>query len=270
MERRVARKRYIEAALRFWFLTHWAKRLGRVPPFRQLAGLIASEKNFRGSFIPVSEEIEVPPGVVAPREVVADYIRRASHRTFVYKCPCRAGQGCENHPAELGCILLGDAARDIDPEVGRPATVEEALERMDEAIGRGLLPMIGHMKIDRYVFGAKPFERFVTLCFCCRCCCIIRSEMHDLVSAYPRSLVKLEGVEVTVGADCTGCGDCVGVCPVSNITLEGGAARIGELCLGCGSCAAACSRGNITVSIEPGSELIEALRRRVESGVDIE
>lgn len=265
----MARKKYIEFALRFWFLTHWAKRLGNITPFRQLAGLIASEKNFRGSFIPVGEEIDVPPGVVAPREVVADFIRRASHRTFVYKCPCRAGEECRNHPAELGCILLGDAARDIDPEVGRPATVEEALERMDEAIGRGLLPMVGHMRIDRYVFGARPFERFITLCFCCECCCIVRSEMHNLVSAYPRSLVKLEGVRVEVGDDCAGCGECVPACPVENIRLEGARARVGEMCLGCGSCARACSRGSISVSVEPGARLIEELRRRVEKGVDI-
>lgn len=265
----MARKKYIEFALKFWFLTHWAKRVGHVTPFRQLAGLIASEKRFRGSFIPVGEEIEVPPGVVAPREVVADFIRRASHRTLVYKCPCRAGQGCENHPAELGCMLLGDAAKDIDPEVGRPAGVEEALERMDEAVGRGLLPMIGHMKIDRYVFGVKPFERFLTLCFCCRCCCIIRSGMRNLAGAYPRSLVRLEGVRVEVGEGCAGCGECVPVCPVDNITMEGGVARIGDMCLGCASCAAACSRGAVSVSIEEDARLIEALRRRVERGVEI-
>ncbi len=265
------RKRYhIELALRFWRLTHWAKRLGRFSPFRQMAAPIASEKSFRGSFIPVSEDIEVPPGVVAPADVVRDYVRRASHRTIAYKCPCRAGEGCEAHPRELGCMLLGDAAAAVNPEVGYHATVEEGLEHMENALSRGLLPMIGHMKVDEYVFGARPFDRFVTLCFCCPCCCIVRSEMKGLVGAYPRSLVKLEGVNVEVEDGCVGCGECVPVCPVENITLADGVAVIGDMCLGCGGCAAACSRDFIKVRIDPGAELIESLKRRVEAGVDIE
>lgn len=264
-------KRYqIELALKFWKLTHWAKRLGRFPPFRRMAAPIAAEKNFRGSFIPVGEHIEVPPGVVAPEVVVRDYITRAGHRTIVYKCPCRSGEGCENHPHDLGCILLGDAAKTVAPGVGRSATVEECQHHVDRALERGLLPMIGHMKVDEFVFGARPFDRFVTLCFCCRCCCIVRSEMRGLVEAYPRSLVRLEGVSVEVTEGCVGCGECLPVCPIDNVTLAGGVAVIGDMCLGCGSCAAACSRGHITVRIEPGSQLIEALKRRVEAGVDIE
>jgi ferredoxin len=264
------KKRHIDFALRFWRLTHWAKSLGRWTPFKQMAGPIASEKSFRGSFIPVGEEIEVPPGVVAPAEVVRDYITRASHRTLVYKCPCRAGEGCEKHPAELGCILLGDAAKKVNPEVGRSATVEEALDHMERALERGLLPMVGHMRVDTYVFGAKPFNRLITLCFCCDCCCIVRSGMRNLVDAYPRSLVRLEGVSVEVDDACVGCGECVPVCPVENVRLVDGLAVIGDMCLGCGACARACSRGLIRVNIKPGSRLIEDLKHRVEAGVDIE
>jgi UDP-glucose 4-epimerase len=264
------RRWQVELALKFWWLTHLAKRLGHITPFKQMAGLIASERAFSGSFIPVDEEIEVPPGVVAPREIIRDYIERASHRTFVYKCPCRAGEGCKNHPAEIGCILLGDAAKNVSLEVGRPATVEEALARVDEALDRGLVPMIGHMLIDTVVFGAAPYKKLVTLCFCCSCCCIFRSGMSRLVNTYPRSLVKLEGVNVTVGDDCAGCGTCVSVCPIENMTLVDGVATIGDMCLGCGACARACPRGNTRVTIEPGARLLEDLKRRVEAHADIE
>ena len=130
--------------------------------------------------------------------------------------------------------------------------------------------MIGHMKIDKYVFGARPFDRFLTLCFCCRCCCIVRSEMRGLAGAYPRSLVRMEGVNVKVTDGCVGCGECVPVCPVENIELRDGVAFIGERCLGCGTCVDTCSRGHIKMTIEPGAELIESLKRRVEAGVDIE
>lgn len=264
------KKQQITFALKFWRLTHWAKRLGHLTPFKQMAGLIVSDKVFRASFIPVREDIEVPPGVVAPREILRDYIARASHRTISYRCPCRSGEGCRNHPADLGCMLLGDAAKAVDPDVGYSVTVGEGLAYLDRAVERGLLPMIGHVRVDRYVFGAKPFNRLLTLCFCCECCCIMRSGMSRLFDAYPRSMARLEGVKVEVTEECVGCGECVPVCPIENVRLVDGAAEIGDKCLGCGTCASACSRGCIRVTIEPGSGMHEELKRRVEAGVDIE
>jgi ferredoxin len=94
--------------------------------------------------------------------------------------------------------------------------------------------------------------------------------MSRLVNTYPRSLVKLEGVNVTVGDDCAGCGTCVSVCPIENMTLVDGVATIGDMCLGCGACARACPRGNTRVTIEPGARLLEDLKRRVEAHADIE
>jgi UDP-glucose 4-epimerase len=264
------KKSQLDFALKFWVLTHVAKRIGGVPPFRQLAGLIASERAFKGSFIPVDEEIEIPPSVVAPREILVDYITRASFRAIVHECPCRKGQGCENHPQDIGCMLLGDAARRVDPDVARQATVEEALAHVDRALEAGLLPLMGHLLIDKYIFGLRDFDRFLTLCFCCRCCCVVRSGMRNLVEAYPRSLVRLEGIEVAVTEECVGCGECVAVCPVENVGLEDGRAVIGDRCLGCGTCARTCSRGHISIIVRPDSSPIADLRRRVEAGVVIE
>jgi UDP-glucose 4-epimerase len=171
---------------------------------------------------------------------------------------------------DLGCILLGDSSRLVDPGVGRSATVEEGLAHMERALESGLLPLIGHVWIDKLVFGVKDYSRLLTLCFCCRCCCVVRSEMRGLVSAYPRSLVPLEGIRVEVTEECVGCGECVPVCPIQNVSLDDGRARVGEMCLGCGTCARTCSRGNIEVVIEPGSAVQEELRRRIEAGVNIE
>jgi len=265
------KKYQVDLALRLWKLTHWAKRIGGITPFKQMAGLAASEKNFSGSFIPVDEEIEVPPSVVAPRLILEDYIKRASHRTIIHECFCRVGEGCEKYPRDLGCLLLGEASRDVDPSVGRTATVEQAIDHLDRGLTAGLLPMLGHLRIDQAVFGVRDFSRFLTLCFCCECCCVIRSGMRRLVDAYPRSLVRLEGVKVEVTGDCVGCGECVPVCPIENIRLiDNARAVIGGMCIGCGSCARACSRGDIRISIEPGSRMDEDIRRRIEAGVNIE
>lgn len=266
----MGRKKWqIDLALRFWTLTHWAKRLGHIAPFKQMAAPVAGEKSFTGSFIPVDEFIEVPPSVVAPRELVIDYITRASHRTIIDECPCRAGEGCTSHPIDLGCLLLGDGSRDVDPSVGRSATVDEALAHMERALDSGLLPLIGHVWIDKIVFGIGDWTRLLTVCFCCRCCCVIRSEMSGLIDAYPRSLVRLEGVKVEVTGDCVGCGECVSVCPVDNVALTNGVALIGDRCLGCGTCARTCSHGMIKVTIEPDAAYEKELRRRIETGVDI-
>lgn len=263
------RKEHIDLALKFWRLTHWAKRVGHLTPFRQVASVVASEKNFQGSFIPVDEEIEVPPNVVAPRKILEDYITRASHRTIAFGCACRSGEGCERYPRDLGCIFLGEGGRDIDPGVGREASVEEALDHMERAIGLGLLPMIGHIRIDQAVFGIRDYSRFLTVCFCCECCCVIRSGMGNLVSAFPRSMVRLEGIEVSVGDGCVGCGECVPVCPVANMSIVDGRATVGEMCLGCGTCARNCSRGNIEITIREGSRMDSDIRLRIESGVEI-
>ncbi|MHB8896013.1 MAG: DUF362 domain-containing protein [Candidatus Geothermincolia bacterium] len=266
----MGRKKWqIDLALRFWALTHVAKRLGHIPPFKQMARPIAGEKSFTGSFIPVDEFIEIPPSVVAPRELLVDFISRASHRTIINECPCRAGEGCEKHPIDLGCLLIGEGSRDVDPGVGRSATVAEALAHVDRALESGLLPLIGHIWIDKIVFGIDDWSRLMTVCFCCRCCCVVRSEMRGLIDAFPRSLVKLEGVRVEVTEECVGCGECVPVCPVDNVILTDGSATIGDKCLGCGTCARTCSRGRIKVTIEPDAAYERELRRRIETGVDI-
>ncbi|MFH1149248.1 MAG: 4Fe-4S binding protein [Actinomycetota bacterium] len=267
----MGRKRWqIDTALRLWRLTHWAKRLGGATPFRQAAGLIASDRAFRGSFIPVGESIEIPPSVVAPRQLIEEYVTRACNRTIIDFCPCRTGQGCSDYPTDLGCMLLGRGSMDVDPGVGRRATVEESMAHVDRALGLGLLPLIGHLRVDKTVFGIGDFSKLLTVCFCCRCCCVLRSEMGNLVKAYPDSLVRLEGLTVAVGDGCTGCGVCVPACPIGNVSLSRGLARMGDACLGCGSCASVCPRDCIDIHIEPGAAPVEDLKRRVEAGVDIE
>jgi UDP-glucose 4-epimerase len=267
----MGRKKWqIDQALKLWRVTHWAKRVAHRGPFRAATGMIASKDAFSASFVPVSEDIDVPSSVPLPRELLADFITRACNRTIIDFCPCRTGEGCEKYPRDMGCMLLGRGSMDVDPGVGHRATVEEALAYADRAIELGLLPLIGHIRIDRYVFGIKDYSKMLTICFCCRCCCVIRSEMKGLIGAFPDSIVRLEGVHVDVGEDCTGCGQCVSVCPIENISLENGIATIGDRCLGCGTCAGVCDNGQLSLVIEPDARLLEDIRRRVEAGVDIE
>ncbi len=265
----MGRKKWtINLAVKFWPLTHWAKRVGHRPPFKQLFSLIASEKAFRGSYIPVNEDIEIPPGVVAPRQLLIDYVKRSSYRAIAYECPCRLGEGCQQYPRDIGCMLLGNGAREMDPSVGYLATVEEALAHVNRALDAGLIPHLGNLKIDYYVYGINRRNRLITLCFCCTCCCVIHTEMRNLVIAFPNSLVKLEGVDVEVTDDCVGCGKCRDACFVEAIEIINGKSTVGERCKGCGVCVEICPHGARKISIQAGSRIQEVFVTRVGSDWD--
>lgn len=256
--------RQLGFALKLWPLTHLAKRIIHLPPFRWPASLFASRKAFRGSFIPVGEAVDLPPGVVAPREVLIDFLQRASHLVIVHSCVCRCGEGCTSYPADLACLLLGEGSRQVDPGMGRPVSSSEAAAHLDRAIETGLLPMLGYLRVDRVIYGVKGNAPLLTICFCCECCCVLRSGMKNLTGVFPGTMERLKGISVLVGGGCTGCGCCLGSCPVDCIEVREGIARIKEACLGCGACARACPRDVIRVEVSPDAEIYRDLDRRIE------
>ncbi len=204
----------------------------------------------RASYIPVHAELEGPGSVALPGRVVEHFIEEASFRFVLHQCLCRSLEMCSNYPKEIGCLFLGEGAKEIACSLGREATVGEALAHHRKAIGLGLIPMVGKLRWDSLWLGVKRREQFLTICHCCDCCCYFRLYRY-LPGEIARSLQKLEGLDVQVGEACDGCGTCVERCFIRAMRLRDGKAEAGEECRGCGRCAQVCPKKAVQMIIRP-------------------
>jgi len=219
------------------------------------------------TYIPVYEGVEVSGGTALPASIVEHFINEACHHVILNYCLCRKGLDCGNYDVDLGCIFLGDGAREIDPEVGRHVDRTEALAHHRRGVAAGLAPVVGKVKIDAIGLGVKKHGRLMTICHCCPCCCLTGGVHHA-----PRDvrdiLVRLEGVRVEVNGDCSGCGECVEACIFKQISLTGGRAVVGEECKGCGRCAALCPEDAITITVD-NPAYVEQCIERISAFVDV-
>jgi ferredoxin len=169
---------------------------------------------------------------------------------------------CQAYPIEIGCLFIGEPARDIHPDLGRELTVAEALAHVRMAAEKGLVFSVGKSKLDTVWLGIGPGNRLFTICMCCPCCCITRG----LVTGHPllgRKYNRMPGLTMTVTDACIGCGTCTeeGVCIFDAIHLEEGMARINDNCKGCGRCAEKCPHQAIQAVIENRDYVTRTIER---------
>ncbi|MFC1474540.1 DUF362 domain-containing protein [bacterium] len=208
-----------------------------------------------GRVIPVNQSVDNVEDVVLPSQIVRRLIEKSGRRVLMDKCICRAAGSCESYPADLGCIFMGQASRKISRGLGKPVSVDRALDHLDKCEAAGLVHLVGRFKFDAILLNATPHHKLLSICNCCECCCVFKN-IPDLYAPIGETLKKLEGVEVTVGDECKGCGLCAGSCFVRAITLDGDRAVISDACKGCGRCVTKCPTGSIKLTIE-NSELVE-------------
>ncbi len=236
----------------------WLKRV--VPWFRH------DELNVY--FIPVNEDIELGGETPMPVAVLDEMIERSSHRVIIDKCLCRATLGCEKYPADIGCLMMGRSALEIDPGFRREATPAEAREHVRKAASAGLIPFMGKARVDNFVFGIRNKKQLLSVCFCCECCSISRFARHVPPDMRAENLNVLEGLGIEVGDECNGCGLCVKACFLQVIRVEDGRAVIGEGCVGCGRCATVCPRHAVSISLDnPG--MVAEVCDRIEELIDV-
>jgi len=220
------------------------------PVVGKYIGWLVGEKHYDVTFIPINQELEQEGSTVIPRQVVSEMIKRSCHRVILPVCLCRMGCRCQDWPMEIGCIFMGEGAKQIDPSIGKPVTVEEALAHMDRAIAAGLIPQIGRVDPDPFMLGVKmkDWHRFLT----------VKRRMH-----------KLEGLSIEISDDCDGCGKCAKRCFAQAVVVEDKRARITGACKGCGLCVEACPKEAIKISVSDGDRMLEEAFRRIESYADI-
>ncbi len=246
--------------------------LTRLPVIGRLFGdVVLDTKGSNVSYIPIQENLELPEGMVAPVSIIEHFIRASSHRFIMAYCPCRNANDCVNHPHDIGCIWVGGATADFDlpPEIGRLASVDEAIEHMHIARDAGLITVIGKFKPDALVMGVgNEHKRFMTVCSCCSCCCMVRV-MHNGKPEFKGLIRRLHGLAVRVDRDvCVGCGECEEACLFGHISLTDGKPFFSDECKGCGFCALACPNKAISIKIEDPSFIEEAISR-ISGAVDV-
>ncbi len=218
--------------------------------------------------IPVQETVGGTESVALPIPLLAPLVEAAGARFVLDACVCRRAEGCRQHPVDIGCLFLGDAAARIHPELGRSAGAREALTHVQRAIEAGLVPMVVHASFDAWILGI-PYDRMLAVCFCCDCCCTVRHGLREGPPAFWDTVLRLPGLTVAAGPECLGCGACLEVCPAGAISLEDGRARVASTCKGCGRCVAACPTSAMQLHLDPGADVLGALLARVEARTDI-
>lgn len=236
-----------------------AARLGkRIPPLgRATEQMLFKDDDIvylpLNQSIPVGEEVGLPEGTVVPSEVIDHFIDKAPFLWRMDKCICRDAMPCKDYPIDLGCLFMGDAARGINPALGREVSKDEAHAHQQRCREAGLVQLVGRNKLDTFWLGIGPGNKLVTVCNCCPCCCLWKMipDITPLVSGRVR---RMPGVTVKVTDACEGCGKCTrGVCFVEAISLEGDQAVISDECRGCGRCVATCPNGAIELRLDgPG------------------
>jgi ferredoxin len=200
------------------------------------------------TFIPVNESIRQMEHVALPSDIVRHFIMNSNYIWIKDKCVCRAAEGCKNYPIDLGCIYLGNAVNKFNPDLGRIATVDEALDHLKRCADAGLVHMIGLNRMDSIMLNCAPSDSLMTICNCCECCCFFRI-LPGLNDPIKEKIKKLPNVSINILEGCTGCGECIAGCFVKAISIENGKACINEDCIGCGKCVKACGTESIRLYI---------------------
>ena len=148
---------------------------------------------------------------------------------------------------------------------------EEALAHVERSIAAGLIPQIGRVDPDPFMLGVrmKDWGRFLTLCFCCTCCCIAMRNQLNWDPDVRSRMHRLEGLSIEVSEECDGCGKCARQCFAQAIAVEDGRARITEDCKGCGLCVDACPSRAISIRVADGERMMREALRRIESHADV-
>ena len=244
--------------------------LSKIPIFRNFVTQRLGENDY-GAYIPINQSLGKIVNEVVPYKIFKHFIDKASHIVMLKDCPCRMVNGCQEHDKMLGCIHMGTDTLELQltKDRGEVATKQEALERVKLAIDDGLIPILGRAMDEAEGFGVPDTGHFLSMCFCCSCCCI-----NGVIATYASQSLsifsRMEGITVKTDEDlCAGCGDCLEVCTFKGMEMIGEIAKVNQArCLGCGRCVNTCPNEAISINIDdPGR--VDELIKKIESHVEV-
>ena len=261
-------KRIYDMIMKAWPLVRTAYRLGKQPVIGRLIQPLFSPHVHQAIILPVHAVIPVPAQTPLPQVLLDTLVERASVRFMMNECVCRRHEKCQTHSQDFGCLFLGQGAAEVHESMGRLVSVAEAKEHVWQALDNGLTPMVAHTMVDALPVGLT-YRRMLTICFCCDCCCAIRTGLREGPPAFWEIVQKLPGLEVTVSDECVMCEECFEACPVGAISLDHDRALIAGHCKGCGKCVPACPNGAIRLEARGKVDPLRGLLERIERRTDI-
>ena len=218
--------------------------------------------------VPLNVSLASEGEYMVPSRIVEHFIQEANYHWIMDSCICRKASACRDFPINLGCLFLGEAARGINPELGRSVGTNEALAHVQQCREAGLVHMIGRNKLDSVWLNVRPGHKLLTVCNCCPCCCLWRI-LPDVTPKIGNKVTAMPGVTVSINSNCVGCGTCThDVCFTQAIRLAGERAVIDQDCRGCGRCAEVCPHQAIDLSMHQ-SDFINHSIARISQAVDV-
>ena len=244
--------------------------LSKLPIFRNLVATRTTEDDV-GFFVPINQSLGTFENQILPVKVFKHFIDKASNIVMMHECPCRAFNDCQDHDKSLGCMYMGDDTLKllVTEDKGHIATKEEALERVKLAVDNGLIPLLGRAMQEAVGFGVEDTGHFLSMCFCCPCCCIdVKILKH--ASSSLNIFRRIEGLNVMVDKDiCVGCGECLEVCVFNGMEMIDEIANVNqERCLGCGRCENVCPNEAISIIINESGGVNELINK-LEAHIDV-
>jgi len=181
---------------------------------------------------------------VAPYERASEIVRNAG-KIALAECLCRkeqklVGKGCARPKDDICLVFSPMAEHYIDMDLGREATVEEALKAISRGEESGLV---------RCTLNVQRRPTF--MCQCCSCCCALLRGVYEM--DIPTAVTRSNFIPEVDPELCTGCESCVEICPMDALSMEDEKARVDlRRCLGCGLCVSECPVE--AVSLKPKAE----------------
>ena len=244
--------------------------LSKIPIFRKLVTQRVSEDDF-GAFIPINIALGTYENQIIPLKIFKHFIDKASNIVKMNDCGCRVYHECKDHNRNLGCMHLGnDTLNFPSPHFkSNVITKEEALEHVRLCIEDGLIPILGSLMDEAEGFGVPNTGHFMSMCFCCPCCCIDGTIVQNASKGVTTVFKRMEGITVKVDEDlCVGCEECLEVCVFNGMEMIDNKAVVNQdSCLGCGRCETTCPNEAISITIKDLSyvnKLIKDLEAHVE------
>ncbi|MHA1376255.1 MAG: indolepyruvate ferredoxin oxidoreductase subunit alpha [Promethearchaeota archaeon] len=245
--------------------------LSKIPIFRKLVTQRVSENDF-GAFIPINKVLGTYESQIIPLKVIKHFIDKASNIVKMNDCPCRAYHECKDYRIDLGCMHMGNDTLNFPSPHFRSKVIskKEAVEHVKLCIEDGLIPLLGRAMDEAEGFGVPDTGHFLSMCFCCPCCCINGTLVQEASKGLTTMFNRMDGITVKVDEDlCVGCEECLEVCIFNGMEMHDGKAVVNQAtCLGCGRCETICPQEAVSITITDTS-YVDKLIKDLEARVDV-